>query len=240
MTPIHDTPIQQLDLVTDLYTRYGADLVRVQAAQRALYPTLAGYPMFGDREGEWLYLFTRLLGESGPVTALEVGAGCGWSSSWILRGLDDNQAGHLTSVDVAVTTSKSLHAISQARWTFLQRNVLTCLGDLPHRVDLLLIDASHDSPTVEQIHAAIRPVCRPGGITAVHDIYMLPHPRHSEAICIFAHLEAIGVRPFSPSPCFPDAWDAISQVRSAIGLGPNIHINEINSSLWYRVPKEGV
>jgi len=233
----HDTPVPQNEFLTSLYHRYGQDLCRVQRTQREVYSRLRGYPMFGDVEGEWLYLFTRHLGEDRPVLALEVGVGCGWSTSWILQGLVDNRAGHLTSVDIQSIPQLPAR-LTKTRWTFVEHDVLTCLNDLPSVVDLLLIDANHDSPMVEQIHAALLPRCRAGGITAVHDVYMLPQPRHAEAASIFAYLNQHAISPFSPSPCFQESWEAIQAVRHEIGLGPNIHINEINSSLWFQVPDE--
>lgn len=233
---MHGIPHHKTDVMISLYRRYAEDLRRVRQEQRALYQTLS-HQMFDDVEGEWVYLLVRYLGEAGPVRALEVGAGTGLSSSWMLRALRDNAAGHLLSFDFRVPTNSYLpRNLTQGRWTFVQDDAMACLGQVPTELDFMLIDSDHNSPDCDNLLDEMLPRTRSGGFAGVHDIYMLAEPGTGEALHVFESLEQLDIYPFTPAPVFPENWDAIQAVRTELDLTAPIHFSTLNSLLLFQMP----
>jgi predicted O-methyltransferase YrrM len=83
--------------VVELYTKYQADLLKVRAEQRELHGT-GMKAQLDDIEAEITYLRLR---ETRLSSVVEIGALHGWSTSWILRALRDNEFGHVYSFGVA-------------------------------------------------------------------------------------------------------------------------------------------
>ncbi len=86
------------DLVTDLYREHRADLDRVRHEQRRLRrDDTAMKAQLDDIEAEITYLLLR---HARPETVIEIGTFHGWSTTWILRALRDNDRGQLHSFDL--------------------------------------------------------------------------------------------------------------------------------------------
>lgn len=230
---MHDKPQHQTDFMISLYHQYTDELREVREQQRAFYRRIST-PMFDDVEGEWLYLLIRHLM---PLVSLEIGSGSGMSTSWILRALHANNHGHLISLDFRIQTDRNiLPNIPVERWTFLKKDILYNLDQVPPVLDFLLIDSDHDSPKADNICLKLFPRVHSGGFIGVHDVYGFQVPRHGEAVTVFEYLEKIGVYPFTPAKCFQESWEAIQNIRKELQLGENIHFAEVNPLLLFQVP----
>lgn len=233
---MHDQPQQRTRFMTSLYQHYADELREVREQQRQFYRRISTV-MFDDVEGEWLYLLIRHLGETFIVRALEIGSGSGMSSSWMLRALEKNGNGHLTSLDFRIQTDRNISSnLPIDRWTFLKGDVLYNLDQVPPVLDFLLIDSDHDSPKADNICLKLFPRVRSGGFVGVHDVYAFQTPRHGEAVTVFEYLEKINVHPFTPAKCFSESWEAIQNIRKELQLGENIHFSEVNPLLLFQSP----
>jgi len=224
------------DYIVSLYYRYGDDLRRVRSLQRELYKLFVPHGYFGDVEGEFLYLSMR---ELQPEVVVDVGVGCGCSTSWLLRGLVDNGHGHLTSCDIVDGGVPNIRAAFEADtlariWTFLHGD--SAVQVFPDDIDFLLSDSSHDGYYSREFNDVMFPKVKPGGRICVHDVFMLPKPGHGEATEAFIWLDRLGIQCYSTASCFVEQHAKIQEARKALGLGPTLHVNELGSMLIFDVP----
>jgi hypothetical protein len=98
------------------YRQYAADLRVAREAQRELLAQRPLRPRVDDLEAEILYLTVRALR---PGRVLESGAGRGWSTTWLLRALRDNDFGELYSTDARDAAPTLVpDELSRTRWHF--------------------------------------------------------------------------------------------------------------------------
>lgn len=220
------------DYIISLYHDFGADVVRVQAKQRDLYERYyRGRSFFGDVEGEFLYLSMR---EMQPNVVVEIGAGCGWSTSWLLQGLYDNGHGLLTSCDI-VAPIPTMPIELKKHLQFIPGDALAI--DFPSRIDFLLCDSDHSAPYVYHLRDKLFPLVRPGGRICVHDVFAIATPAHAEAIGVYQWLHKTDQQCYTVGTGFPEQHARIQEARKAIGLGGDIHVNEGNSLAIVEVPE---
>lgn len=224
--------------IAGLYGTYGQDLAAILDEQRALHDGLTSrgiWCMFDDIEAELLYLFIR---EMGFGMALEIGSGCGWSTTWMLHALKLT-GGKLLSLDRDTNTPEFVPSdLAGDRWDFSRMDVRDTSGESLAQLDFLLVDTDHQPNLVEWIIEHVFPLVRPGGRIAVHDVFALATPAHGEAVAIFRHLDRIGVRPYTPSHCFAASHRRINGARREAGIDPDKLIcpNKVNPLLVFDVP----
>ena len=140
---------------------------------------LEGTGSIDTESGMLLYLLTRTLR---PEIVVETGVAKGISSSFILKGLDQNNRGKLYSIDlhyregVAVPLNKTLGwAIPgelKRRWTLLLGESTKVLPKLLHdtgNIDVFFHDSRHTYKTMMSEYNIVWPYLRAGGLLLSDD-----------------------------------------------------------------------
>lgn len=223
------------DYIEMLYEMFEDDLERVRKYQAALFPLMScssmmqgrGGPAFGDIEGELLYLFIRT---RVPQVLVEIGSGSGWSTSWALHGLMDNNAGMLYSYDIKDTAVKNLPGLlaGSGHWAFEERDIFSCPIELDdniayHNVDLLVIDAEHTDVFAMWYISQYFPLVKEWGIVFVHDMFTDGGELNKEGG------EAERVKRWSDGHkenyriSVVECQDRLNKIRESVGITKNIH-----------------
>ena len=173
------------EYVLSLYRRYSTDLQSVRVQQRrflrrnnnAVLRRLHRMnlrrhllrPMLDDLEAEITYLFIR---DRKPQTVIEMSPNTGWSTTWILSALRDNQqGGQLWSYDIHDTSTKLVPPqLADGRWHFVLGDARETIRSAPD-FDYLFIDSDHSAPFAKWYVDALFPRVRPGLIVSVHDVF---------------------------------------------------------------------
>lgn len=222
-TPI-DEPFDNTTAIIKLYNEFGKDLLAIKPQMAALYKTLSN-PMFDDVELEIMYMLIR---KHRPVSVVEVSAGCGWSTSWILSALRDNHIGRLVSCEFTDYAAKHIPLeIHDNRLEFLVGDVRTMSDKFPKHIDFLLEDSAHDDKFNKWFADEFYPRMNTNSVLCVHDVFMLPHPRHSDATVLFDWVQHKGLKLWTPGKIMDAQWDAIQKKRSELGIA-NIHSCDVN------------
>lgn len=220
-TPI-DEPFDNTAAIIKLYDEFGKDLLATKPQLATLYKTLSN-PMFDDVELEVLYMLIR---KHRPISVVEVSAGCGWSTSWILSALRDNHVGRLVSCEFTDYAPKHIPLeIHDNRLEFLVGDVRTMPDRFPAHIDFLLEDSAHDDKFNEWFAGEFYP--RVNGVVCIHDVFMLPHPRHSDATVLFDWAHKNNLEFWTPGKIMEAQWKAIQNKRNELGL-VNIHTCDVN------------
>ena len=256
----------RLDEVAALYRRHALDLGRARAAQRALHELRgdvrlerwAAYrawtrlaqrlglpagrmrrfaPRFDDIEAEILYLLVR---DRAPERVVEIGAGRGWSTTWILRALADAGSGQLTSFDLRPHASWAVPpALAAGRWRFVHGDVRSETASLPGRIDLLLVDAEHSAEFARWTLEAVLPRVAPDAVVCVDDVFHTREPdsHGGEGAVIVGWLEARGIPYLTAAPArAPEVFDELESIRRSFGLADPIHGSNANPAIFFCAP----
>lgn len=113
--------------------------------------------------------------ESRPENVVELGTGPGYSTCWLLIGLEKIQQGHVWTVDV-VPADEPLwikYGLPAERVTYLSNETIQSAVQgnlLPERIDFMFHDAGHHgSQVIEDIELLVSRI-PDGGTIAVHDV----------------------------------------------------------------------
>ena len=93
-----------VESIVRLYQEYAGDLRAAREAQRELLATRPMRAKLDDLEAEILYLVLR---DVRPASVAELGSFHGWSTSWILRAVRDNDFGTLRTVELSIDAERS-------------------------------------------------------------------------------------------------------------------------------------
>lgn len=250
-----------------LYERYADDLRRVREEQRALYDRVGfsawqrfapyrwarttmrrlGFdwertrymiPQLDDIEAELTYLRIR---EDRPRTVVEVAPFRGWSTTWILRALRDNEEGSLISFDRVDDARRFVPAeLAHGHWTLVVGDVRDRMPDMPQSIDYLFIDADHRRQFAEWYLAELMPRAAPGAGVSIHDIFHGRGPGRSsgEAQAVLDWFNRSQVDWFTPSRFGPGTvHDRIQAQRLRLGLNPPIHYGDHDSIVFFKAPR---
>ena len=122
-------------------------------------------------EGEFLYGLVRIMR---PTKVLETGCNIGVSASYILQGLEDNQHGHLKTIEHDKTVSNFAQSKLE-KMGFERFDIFTGeIADFPqpenNSIDLLWLDSELDQRYAE--FERFLPCMKIGAIACIHD-----HPK---------------------------------------------------------------
>jgi predicted O-methyltransferase YrrM len=234
------------DLTTDLFTTdalgrhyrtFAADLRAVREEQREMLAADPRPAQLDDVEAEILYLTVRA---ARPAQVVEVGALHGWSTTWLLRALRDNDAGHLHSFDVVGHAARAVPAeLARGRWTFVRGDVRDTRERMPSNVELLLVDAAHTARFARWYTGALLPRLAPGTPVAVHDVFhgRRPWPL-SEGRVLLAWLRERGITPMTASPAHdPERYERLAGVKRALGLTAPVRPGRHNPMAFFQIPE---
>jgi predicted O-methyltransferase YrrM len=225
------TSVLTVESIVELYRKYLPALRSVRAAQRALHAT-GMKAQLDDIEAEITYLRIR---ETKPASVVEIGALHGWSTSWILHALRDNDSGHLYSFDVIENARHAIPLDLTSRWTFTQGDVRETHTGFPPDIGYLFIDAAHTATFAKWYLSDIFTKVPPGTPTSVHDVF---HGRRamplSEGPVVLKWLAEHQIPYFtSARKAAPDAYERIMRTRHELGLSEPIHKGTDNPMIFF-------
>ncbi|ALE75664.1 methyltransferase [Pseudonocardia sp. EC080610-09] len=163
---------ERLGFLSDLYRAHAGDLSAVITRQRAfLAESPSVTPQLDDVEAELTYLLLR---HHRPSHVVEIGTFFGWSTTWILSALQDNDHGHLHSFDLVDHVRRTVPpALAGDRWTFHQGDLRDTVGELPDDTGYLFVDADHGRRFGRWYLENLFPRIAPGTPASVHDVFHL-------------------------------------------------------------------
>jgi predicted O-methyltransferase YrrM len=204
------------------------------------------YPALDDIESELLYLLVR---HFQPRVVLEVSPAGGWSTSWILHGLQDNGRGTILSCDLDARAERLLPTdLRTDRWRLIVGDVRDHLHQLPSRIDLLFLDSVHDSEFAKWYLRELVPRLAPGGVLAINDIFHTSDSmfakrggirnRDTEADVVRRWIAETRTPFFTAARSVaPEAYRQISSAKQALGIREPIHWSDRNTTVFCVVPK---
>lgn len=223
--------------INHLYEKYADDLRVARKEQRAIRDNDRSMKaQLDDLEAEITYLLIR---EHRPATVVEIGCLHGWSTTWILRALRDNERGHLHSYDIRPDAAAHVPVeLSETRWTFNQGDVRDQRGRLPNPIDYLFIDAAHSGGFARWYLEHVIPALKPGTPVSVHDVFHRARPLPlTEGAVLLAWLKEHDVDYFTPSKARArSVYDQLNRLREQLGLSEAVHSGQDNPMLFFRTP----
>lgn len=140
-----------------------------------------------------------------PSSVVEIGTASGYSASWILAGMIQNDRGHLFTVDPAVPQPPIWEQVDipTERLTFINGLIREVLDQLPPEINILFHDAGHSSDEVLGDIDLLLPRIPVGGVVLIHDV---------------RHHAAMGSAVAAWFDSHPDMW-TYQEISSASGMG---------------------
>lgn len=210
---------ERLGFLSDLYRTHADDLSAVIAQQRAFLTTSASVtPQLDDVEAELTYLLLR---HHQPSHVVEIGTFWGWSTTWILSALRDNDHGHLHSFDLVDHVRRTVPAaLAGDRWTFRRGDLRETLDEVPDDTGYLFVDADHGRRFGRWYLEHLFPRITPGTPTSVHDVFHLRWARpFTEGSEVLRWLRARDADWFTAArPAARPTLRALDEVRAEIGI----------------------
>ena len=150
---------------------------------------------FGDIEGELLYMLVR---ESRPSTVFEISPDCGWSTNYILAGLNANNKGLLHTFELApkkrgkttseVILNNQVVGYDRSRISIHIGDAVEHVPRVIEKIDFILIDSCHDEWFADWYINTVFP--RVEGIAFVQDISFIDMLEPSAEADYFWHWAA--------------------------------------------------
>lgn len=228
--------MRPVDLTTasQLYRKYADDLAAVREEQRRRLPGIRA--QLDDIEAELTYLRLR---ELRPETVVEIGAFHGWSTTWLLSALrDNNNSGRLYSYDVVDHVLRSVPAeLAGDRWTFTRGDVRK--ARLPAEIDYLFLDAAHSAGFARWYIAELFSRLN-GTPVSVHDVFHGRRPMpFSEGAVLVRWLAERSIGFFTPSAKrTPAAFAELLAVKRELGLDEPLRPGRDNPMVFFDLAKE--
>ncbi|HZE37491.1 MAG TPA: class I SAM-dependent methyltransferase [Stackebrandtia sp.] len=223
-----------IDELLGWYDTYADDLRRVREEQRehrAARPTMRA--QLDDLEAELTYLRIR---NARPAHVVEIGCLHGWSTSWLLRALRDNDHGRLHSFDrVDAATRAVPKELTCDRWSFVHGDMREGLDRLPANIGYLFIDAAHTARFAKWYLASVLPRVVPGTPVSVHDVFHLRRPLpFTEGSVLLKWLRANDIDYFTVARrAAPEAHRRLVAKRRELGIDAPVHDGDHNPMLFF-------
>ena len=192
-------------------------------------------PQLCDIEAELTYLLTR---EFKPESVVEIAPCGGWSTTWLLNALKDNEFGHLYSYDLVDLATKIVPpSLSKGRWTFIQGDIKKNLQKLPAKIEYLFLDADHTADFARWYIRELFPKLNPGVPISIHDVFYREHPPIVfEGGVVVDWLQKKHVNFISAAPeKDKDLFHSINEVKKKLNLNTPIHRPQDNTMLFFLI-----
>lgn len=203
-------------------------------------------PAFDDLDCEVTYLLIR---EARPQVVVEVSPAGGWSTSWLLHGVNDNATGSVFSYDLRDDATKLLpESLDRSRWHFTRGDVRQQAKTFPERIDYLFLDSLHTESFAHWYIENLFPRVRPGGVVSIDDVFPIVNPiamfvrksdrnpREGEPEVLLRWLSEHRQSFFTAAPrVAPSAFEALNTLRARLSLGPQIHESTANPAVFFMV-----
>ena len=193
-------------------------------------------PKFDDIEGEITYLLVRAFR---PRVVLEVAPYYGWSTTWLLQALHDNQVGSLHSYDLVDYSRWTVPPeLARDRWHFTQGDIGDFVHRLPPGIGYLFLDAAHTVEFARWYTSELFPRLAAGTVVGVHDIFrgpdLAPMP---ESAVLLEWLQRRGIPCLTAAPGAPGSvYDRTVALKRELGLAEPIHDSVKNPMAFFRLP----
>ena len=224
------------DLVTGLYREHRVDLDRARHEQRRLRrDDTVMRAQLDDIEAEITYLLLR---HAQPETVIEIGSFHGWSTTWILRALRDNDRGRLHSFDLLDEVRRHVPAeLAAGRWNFTQGDARGVDRDLIRRADHLFLDADHGRRFARWYVAHLLPEVRAGIAVSVHDVFHGWRAKpFSKGSVVLRWLDEHGIPFFTAARRkAPDVQRRLIALKDELGLGEPVRVSRTNPMIFFRM-----
>ncbi len=188
-------------------------------------------PSFDDLEAEITYLLVR---EAKPQNMIEFSPASGWSTSWILSALRDNDKGILTSFDLEDYATKLIPAeLAGDRWVFrlgdVKENIRAVSG-----IDYLFVDSDHSAPFADWYLGEVMPKVRAGAPVSIHDIYLRKQETYGEIGRVLDWLGKQRIEYITASRYAKDSIRvSVFDKRRELDLDSQIHFSGVNSAVFF-------
>jgi len=201
------------------------------------------HPMFDDLDSEITYLLVR---QSRPETIVEISPKGGWSTSWLLHAVNDNNRGTVYSYDLIDTARKLIpESLRAGHWVFEKGDVRS--AKLPSTIDYLFIDSLHTGEFARWYTTTLFPRLSRNAPVSVDDVCRgrntffldqpLDSPGPSEAEVVLSCLAARGILHFTVAPTVSrGTFNRVNEVRGQLGFGEDIHSSKKNQAVFFRWP----
>jgi predicted O-methyltransferase YrrM len=193
-------------------------------------------PKFDDIEGEVTYVLVRGFR---PRVVLEVAPYYGWSTTWLLQALRDNDTGILHSYDLVDYSRWTVPPeLARDRWQFTQGDIRDWVNRLPPGVGYLFLDADHTAAFASWYVRELFPRLPPGTVVGVHDVFrgpdLAPMP---ESPVLLEWLERRRIPCLTAAPSAPGgAYGRIMALKRELGLADPIHDSVKNPMAFFQLP----
>jgi predicted O-methyltransferase YrrM len=192
-------------------------------------------PQLDDIEAEVTYLLIR---EFRPKTIVEIAPSGGWSTSWILRALKDNDYGTLYSYDFNDTSKKTLPSdLTDDRWIFSKGKIQKRMHTLPQAFDYLFMDADHSASFTSWYVQHLFPRLKDGALVSVHDVFHKSQAGfpYEEGTIILQWLQQKKYQFMTFSPAKDrSAYNKIIEVKKELMIDEEIHPSQANPMIFFR------
>ncbi len=258
-------PIEE-DYILDLYTRFLDELKEVRDSQKRIYSSYSESlqrlrkhyvsrlvppkylartivrscqmvlldPHFDDVEAEITYLLIRA---SRPKTLVEISPSGGWSTSWILNGIRDNDYGKLYSYDLVDDSLKTLPSdLLTLKWVFQKGDVKKTVSGMPDKIEYLLMDADHSSDFAAWYIQNIFPKLKGGALVSIHDVFhdSEPAPPYGEGQVTTQWLQQNDINYVTAAPAKNYSfYNRITMLKRELGIQDNIHSSIANPMIFF-------
>jgi predicted O-methyltransferase YrrM len=213
-------------------------LIQARRISKALVPGRDLDPQSDDIDCEIAYLLIRL---ARPRTIVEISPCGGWSTTWLLSGIQDANQGHLYSYDLIDDALRTVPRwLAADRWTFLKGDIRKWANSIPTSIDYLFLDAEHSTSFARWYIDVLIPKLSPNAIVTIDDIF---HPElerrgeTGESKTVLSWLSERGIPYFTAAPSAnPNTFDQLVGLRRELGFEGQIHSSVVNPSIFFRVP----
>ena len=225
--------------VQSLYRKYYKELINLYPIQKSRYSELNA--MYDDIESEILYMFVR---DYLPNHIIEFSPKFGWSTSWMLEALNQNQKGKCVSYDLNDSSVDKLgNMLDVSRWSFIHGDVQSYYKNFDfNSIDFIFIDSDHSVEfTKNYIKNVIIPahnICKKNLKSIpvfIHDIYGKFKSSVDEGALIKDFIKEWNFDYFTPSILHEDRKE-IDSLRNSLNLSSNIiHKSKVNPVVIFKI-----
>ncbi|MHA1229548.1 MAG: class I SAM-dependent methyltransferase [Candidatus Helarchaeota archaeon] len=191
-------------------------------------------PQLDDIEAEITYLLIR---EFKPETVVEISPCGGYSTSWILNALNDNNHGKLYSFDIIDKVLTYLPKdLVKDNWTFVLGDVRDNLDKLPDKIDYLFMDSDHSHEFAVWYINNIFPKLKKDTLISVHDVYYRNYDPNAinEGTTILKWLDDKKIEYFTVSPFYnKDINNKIIKFRKSLKIKWKTKPSNYNSMIYF-------
>jgi predicted O-methyltransferase YrrM len=156
-------------------------------------------------------ILMELVKRINPKSVCEVGTGNGYSTAWMLHGL--NSEGTIYTVD----KEKRFHIFEEnERIKFMEGTLDNHIDEIPEDLDIVFLDSEHMIHRVSQDIEIVLPNIKKGSVVVIHDVKYRP----TLGNCLMDYFNGISSDSLSDNGCSPSKFKWKYSIEDTLyGLG---------------------